>query len=558
MARCLRQLVVRAELRHAAALEHRDEVSAFDGREAVGDDDPGAVLEQPLRRRDHARLRHRIHPRRGLVEDDDLDVACEQTGEGDELRLPRRERDASRAEQGVDAVRQSLDPVAQPELGHDRRHPGIVRLAEERDVLGQRAREDVGLLGHRPHSGAQGVDVELEHITSADEHLARRRLDGPGDEARERRLAGTRAPDERERRTGGKPQVDVLEDDVVPRVGEREVAELEAEIAVGDRIALDALGLDRHELTQSGDGAEAGLQVGKLLGEAPDPPDEGARHEHERHNLRDREVTARGENDTDRHRHGEQEMQRQPGAKDDADFEAQHVLETTVHHRRQAHDVGEDEALAEVGADVVTRGHALFERSGVLCPLGFLDDLPLGDLAQQGLDEPEGPRGEEREHHPRGSPGHARHDPHGHEREDGVEHHPQLHAHEVFHLVGVVVDAVEHFSHGLLRQRREGLVEHGVDEVLAQRAGSPVDDGSPHVSTHRVEHGAAEQEHGQPRDEPALGMFREPPCEERRDRGTHRRDGQRNERDHSGGATQASPVDRSPMGFGSRSGGGGR
>ncbi len=81
------------------------------------DEDAGAAGEQPVGGPHDERLGERVHPGRGLVEDDDGDVADEEAGEGDELLLAGGERGTAGPEQRVEAVGEPGDPVLQARAG---------------------------------------------------------------------------------------------------------------------------------------------------------------------------------------------------------------------------------------------------------------------------------------------------------------------------------------------------------------------------------------------------------------------------------------------------------
>ena len=66
-------------------------IRGLDGAEPVRDDERGAVLEQCFHRALHARLGVAVHAGRRFVEHDDLGVAVERAGEGDQLALAARE-----------------------------------------------------------------------------------------------------------------------------------------------------------------------------------------------------------------------------------------------------------------------------------------------------------------------------------------------------------------------------------------------------------------------------------------------------------------------------------
>jgi hypothetical protein len=78
---------VGATLDDAAVVDDADEVGAADGREAVRDDDGGAVGEGGIERRLDRGLVLDVEAAGGLVEDDDRRVLQQQASDGEALLL---------------------------------------------------------------------------------------------------------------------------------------------------------------------------------------------------------------------------------------------------------------------------------------------------------------------------------------------------------------------------------------------------------------------------------------------------------------------------------------
>ena len=95
---------MRAALDHRALVENENSVGAADGREAVGDDDGGAALEELRERFLDCLLAGRIDVRGGLVEDEDRRVFEERAGDGDPLALAARELRAALADLGRETL----------------------------------------------------------------------------------------------------------------------------------------------------------------------------------------------------------------------------------------------------------------------------------------------------------------------------------------------------------------------------------------------------------------------------------------------------------------------
>src|SRR4051812_35686589 len=99
------ELAMRALLDDAAVLEHDDAVGAAHGGEAMRNHEAGAAVQRAPERRLDVALGEAVHIRRGLVEHEDLSVADDGTGEGQQLALSDREVDAALPEQRVVALR---------------------------------------------------------------------------------------------------------------------------------------------------------------------------------------------------------------------------------------------------------------------------------------------------------------------------------------------------------------------------------------------------------------------------------------------------------------------
>ena len=132
------------------------QVGVADRREAVGDDERGAAVEQAAQRALDAALGADVDRARRLVEDQDARVGEQRARERDELPLAEREAEAALAELRVVAVLEPLDEL----VGADRARGGDDLLARrvgpaEGDVVGDRAGEEEALLRHDPELAAQ-------------------------------------------------------------------------------------------------------------------------------------------------------------------------------------------------------------------------------------------------------------------------------------------------------------------------------------------------------------------------------------------------------------------
>ena len=143
---------------------------------------PIRSAQQPLGGPLHPRLGDRVHPRGGLVEDHHVRVADQDPGERDQLLLPGGEHVARprRAWCRMPSGR-SADPGGQAQLVAAPAPAGVEQVrVEQRDVLGQRAGEDLGALRHDRDPPAQRLEVEVEQVGAAEEDRAAAARRPPG------------------------------------------------------------------------------------------------------------------------------------------------------------------------------------------------------------------------------------------------------------------------------------------------------------------------------------------------------------------------------------------
>ena len=132
----------------------------------------------------------------------------------------------------------------------------------EGDVLAHRAGEEEALLRDDPELPAQRLLRDVAQVDAVDRDASLARVVEAGEQLRDRRLAGARVADERDRRAGRDVEVDPVQRPRARAVAEADV--LEAHVAV-DRAssrapgAVDDLGLlvhDVDDLVQRGDGRQ--------------------------------------------------------------------------------------------------------------------------------------------------------------------------------------------------------------------------------------------------------------------------------------------------------------
>ena len=166
----LHQLVMRAGLRDASVLHHKDPVGTADRRQAVGDRDDRLAARQLGDRLLDGVLVFGVDARRHLVEDDNGRIFQDRACDGDALLFAAGERAAAIADDGVIAVRQRHDEIVAARLFRRRDHLVLRRvgLAEE-DVCTDRVVEEVDVLEDHRDVREQTVAGKFAQVVSADE-----------------------------------------------------------------------------------------------------------------------------------------------------------------------------------------------------------------------------------------------------------------------------------------------------------------------------------------------------------------------------------------------------
>src|SRR6185437_3651137 len=103
------QRFVRAALDDAPLLQKNDLVGRLYGRDAMGNENRGALPHHATQRAKNALFGIRIQAGKRIVKDENARVANHRSCERRALLLPARERDAALTHQGFVAVRESFD-----------------------------------------------------------------------------------------------------------------------------------------------------------------------------------------------------------------------------------------------------------------------------------------------------------------------------------------------------------------------------------------------------------------------------------------------------------------
>ena len=540
-----RESASRPVLDDSTGLDHGDVVGALRGPESMSDQDARPSPQQPLRRGDDLRLGQRVHPGRRLVEHDHPYVAHDEPGERDELLFPRRQDRPRGTQQRIEACRKPGHPRTQTELVDRRLDVGTLDRREHRDVLGQRAGDDLCPLADEADGGTKVVEFEVEHVDPCEEHGAGRRVDCTHEERGECRLARAAPADERQRRPRRNDHRDAVERERTLGVGEVQIAELDRGGSVGDRTSACRLVRRRHQRPETHQRADARLQIGKVMRDLIDLTDEGDRDGEQRDEHGGR-LEAAGDEHHAGDRHDRQEaVEEQARATHDRRFDRDHVVHPRVHDRREFRTTADEIRLAEAGAQIVACGDALLHRCGVVGPSCFLGHLAQRQQTEEWAHHDEHGERRGRQQHPGRPPGEPGDEQQRHRDERESDDAPRAHPQQRAQFVRVVVDPVEDLADGLFGQRRHGLTHHRVEQVGAQLPLGSIDHTAPDHPAHGVEHGGTHQTEGeQPHVDPARALCEtsDEDCAERLCCGGHRCECNR---DLGRPSAESRPTDRS-------------
>ena len=230
------QFIVRTEIEDSSGIHHANDVGVEDRREAVGDRQRGAVLDELGDRLVDAALAVRVDLRGRLVEDQNRRIAQDRAGDGDPLLLPARKRRPVLSDHRFVTVRQVADELVHKRLLRSRQNVRLLRPPEPvSDVLGDGGVEQDRVLrneGYLPPHRADGI---LRDIAPVDKDLTFCGIDQARQQRDQRCLTAPVGSHDGEGLAGVYLEVDILE-----RVlGSTGVAK--AHIA-----QLDAPGVDRE------------------------------------------------------------------------------------------------------------------------------------------------------------------------------------------------------------------------------------------------------------------------------------------------------------------------
>ena len=167
------QLVVRADRRDAALLQHGNAIGAPYRREPVRDHHHGAALHQVGQRRLHQRLALRVERRGRLVQNQDGRVLEDGAGNGDALLLAAGKPKSFFADHGIVALRHVHNEIVRQCVARRLFHQRAlrVRLAVS-DVVVHRVVEEDGLLRDLRHLAPQRGQRQIAQVVAVNQNAA--------------------------------------------------------------------------------------------------------------------------------------------------------------------------------------------------------------------------------------------------------------------------------------------------------------------------------------------------------------------------------------------------
>ena len=159
-------------LQHTPLLQDHDLVHPLDGHQVVGYDDDRPVLPESLDGFLYQRLRAPVEPRRRLIEDHEPSVAQEDSREGQELRLARREA-AAGLQHRIQAPWHRREPLPESQLVNNLQEPLVGDLrVEERQVVSYGTVEKLHVLGDHADPPPQVLETGVTDIYATETHPA--------------------------------------------------------------------------------------------------------------------------------------------------------------------------------------------------------------------------------------------------------------------------------------------------------------------------------------------------------------------------------------------------
>ena len=130
----------------------------------MGNDDAGPLGQGCRNGPFHIHLRLRIHIGGGLVQHQDLRIAGQHPGHGEQLPLAGRQVMMTLADHGIKSVGQVVDQGMELRLANYFAQVGFAELPVQEDILPDGGRHQVDLLHDQADNPAQPLGIKLPEI----------------------------------------------------------------------------------------------------------------------------------------------------------------------------------------------------------------------------------------------------------------------------------------------------------------------------------------------------------------------------------------------------------
>ncbi len=291
---------MRALIHQLALAKYQDAVGPTDLAEAVGDEERGSLAADAPHGPLDLILGGAVDGAGAVVQNKDAGVGEEGAGDGDALPLSAREGDAALADVGLVALVEAGDEVVGLCFLGGPLNLLLRRLgAAEGDVLRQRPREEEDVLLDGGDLRTQRLQVPIADVDAVHQHVPSVDVEDAVDQARQRRLAGARLPDDGDGLAGVRGEADLFQH---PLAVVAKVDVFEGDLALnGARHAALVLVQFRLRVDQVEDAFGAGdAQLHQVEGEDGDESGEAQRAEeaHEGDDLAQRHAVRPPEPET--------------------------------------------------------------------------------------------------------------------------------------------------------------------------------------------------------------------------------------------------------------------
>ena len=279
------ELAVPTALHHSAVFQGQDAIGTDHAGEAMGENQGGPALHEPIEGFLNHGLALGIHRRQRLVQDQDRRIPQERACNGNPLSLPPGQAHAALTDDRVVPLRQPCDEFVGIGVASGRVELLLrrVRLAHT-EVLGHRAVKEVGVLAHERHCATQLGQAERAHVVAAHLDSTRRGIVEAQDQAGDGRLARTTRPHDSHPLTGPNREAEagmrrlaaarIREDDVLELYGGNELSVI--------RLPAGAIGHGRSRV-EDGEDALGGGEAQHALVEQDAQFAQRAEHLHSEH-----------------------------------------------------------------------------------------------------------------------------------------------------------------------------------------------------------------------------------------------------------------------------------